>query len=261
MMLALAIAGGILGLGKGIASSIARNAEYKAKLEELNRSKESLDKQYSQAQSSLNLQKTQAQAQTSEANTELNLLAIQTEQNRAVALGQASRAGSLASQIASSQVATLAVENQKTEGTALQQVATSGFRNSGTAGNVLENAQRSSDDSLALARQQIGLSHVQTYSSALNAYTSATEQTEAYRRQVDANNSNLARVQEEIDLSLSQAKEMYDMNAGNLQEDIDYMKTTGRITTGWAMAGDIFGGLYEGARSMVNTNTGKWLWE
>jgi len=243
------IAGGLLGLGGGASKAKQREAEYQDKLQDLNRQKEILDTQYSQAKDSYNLATQQAKMKTQESNTELALLGRETIENRDLAIDQTGKAGSMQSAINASQLATLAIQNQMQVGQATQQAATSGFRGSASAMNQVTNAQLATEMATEQARMQSKLSNYQTYASAVGTYTSATQQAEAYSRQIDLNKSELSRQLESFDLQMGQQKEMYDLQGGYLSSDIHYMETEGKKALQSAKGWDIVGGTIGGALS------------
>lgn len=243
------IGGGLLGLGGGVSKSKQREAEYQDKLQELNRQKEVLDTQFSQAKDSYNLASTQARERTEETNTELALLGKETLENRDLALGQTGKSGAMQSEINAMQLATLAIQNQMQVGQATQQAATSGFRGSASAMNQVTNAQLATEMATEQARMQSKLSNYQTYASAVRTYTSATQQAEAYNRQIDQNKNELDRQLVSLDLQMNQQKERYELEGGYLSSDIEYMKTEGRKALRSAQTWDILGGTLSGALS------------
>jgi len=253
LLAALAIGGAIGGLLKGSASANARQADYEDKVEELNRSKETLTTQYSQAGASDALARSQALLVAKENKAEFNLLADETLANRDMAITQKGKASSMESQINATQIATLAVENEKAMGAAGQQVATSGFRGTGTAGNVADEAKRAAAVSLAQAKAQNNLVNFQSYASAVSAYTSANQQIASYKRKVDAVDSDYQRNIASLDLRKAQTKELYDQQSGFLTEDIGYMEGEGYTAMKQASAldvlGGLFGGLFDGAKA------------
>ena len=87
------IAGGLLGLGRGIGKAKQREAEYQDKLEEIQRQQTILDTQFNQARQSYDLGVSQARESTAEANAELDLLATETIVNRDRVVGQTQKAG------------------------------------------------------------------------------------------------------------------------------------------------------------------------
>ena len=245
------LAGIALGAINGISQMNQRNAEYQDKLDELNYQHDQLDLQYSQAQQSNALAAQQAQDQTAEANAEMNLLADQTIGNRDTAVKQTAQSGSMQSHLNALQMATLNVQNKQTEGAASQQVATSGFRNSGTAGNVLENAKRSSQMSTQQAQLQADMSNFQTYASALNTFTSANQQADAYRRQIEGNNNALDDQLEQLQLQMNQTTETYELQGGYIGSQIEYMEGEGRDALDQANGWGFFGSVLSGALSFV----------
>ena len=245
------IGGGLLGLGSGLSKAKQREADYQDKLEDLNRQKQLLDTQFSQAKQSHELATDQAKAQVSEANAELNLLGQETIDNRDMALDQTAKAGSMQSEVNAMQLATLAVQNTQQTGEARQQAATSGFRGSGTALNLVDNADRQAQSSTAQARMQSKLSNYQTYASAVSNYTSATQQAEAYARKIQQNQNDLERHLASLDQNLGHAQELYELQGGYLASDIQYMNTEGKDALAgamfWDAAGGMFGGAFNGA--------------
>lgn len=243
----MAIAGGVLGLAKGISKQNQRKQEYEDKIQELERQQAMLDTQYSQAKESVGLATEQSKIVAAENKAELNLLATETIANRDMSIGMTAEAGSMQSEINAMQVATLAVQNQQQEGQARSQAASSGFRGTGTAMNLVDNATRQGDASMSQARMQSKVSNFQTYGSALSTYTSANQQAEAYERRIVQTEKQLERDLQKYDLQLSQAKETYDQKGGYLAADLTYLEGDGKKALGWARTMDVVGGVFSGA--------------
>lgn len=243
----MAIAGGVLGLVKGISKQNQRKQEYDDKIQDLERQQAMLDTQYSQAKESVGLATEQSKIVAAENKAELNLLATETIANRDMSIGMTAKAGSMQSEINAMQVATLAVQNQQQEGQARSQAASSGFRGTGTAMNLVDNATRQGDASMSQARMQSKVSNFQTYGSALSTYTSANQQAEAYERRIVQTEKQLERDLQKYDLQLSQAKETYDQKGGYLAADLAYLEGAGKTALGWARALDVVGGAFSGA--------------
>lgn len=249
ILLALGMLGG---LAKGIASANSRNAEYQDKLEELNRSQEQLDQQYSQAKDSYSLSVDQAKDSLADTNKELGLLANETLANRDLAIKQTAKSGGMQSQLDAAQIATLAVQNEQSVGAANQQAATSGFRGTGTAKNVMENTQRSADDAIAQARMQSDLSKYQTYASAVNTYTDANQRVASYQRQIEQNQTDSDRQLEALQLQMEQTTDSYNLQGGYLASDLEYLQTKGKSAMQFGATMDLFGGLFSGASAGAN---------
>lgn len=247
LLLIGAIAGGALGLASGVSKSKQREAEYRDKLEDLNRQKQVLDTQFNQAKESHQLATTQAKEQVSEANAELDLLGQETIDNRDMALEQTSKAGSMQSEVNAMQLATLAVQNTQHTGDARQQAATSGFRGTGSALNLVDNAKRSAQSATSQAKMQSKLSNYQTYASAVSNYTSANQQAAAYARKIDQNKNELDRQLTKLDQNLSHTQDMYQLQGGYLASDIEYLKSEGKDALKDAQLWDIAGGTLGGA--------------
>lgn len=246
MLIGMAIAGGVLGLAKGISKQNQRKQEYDDKIQELERQQAMLDTQYSQAKESVALATKQSKAVAAENKAELNLLATETIANRDMSIGMTAEAGSMQSEINAMQVATLAVQNQQQEGQARSQAASSGFRGTGTAMNLVDNATRQGDASMSQARMQSKVSNFQTYGSALSTYTSANQQAEAYERRIVQTENQLKRDIKKYELQLRQAKDTYDQKGGYLTADLTYLKEDGKKALGWARALDVVGGVFSG---------------
>ncbi len=244
------IAGGILGLGKGIGKAKQRELEYQDKLEEIQRQQTILDTQFNQARQSYDLGVSQAKESTSEANAEQELLAIETIVNRDRVVGQKQKAGAMESVVNAMQLAELQVQNTQQTGAARQQAATSGFRGTGTAQARVENAISAGDAAKDITQKQNKIARFQTYSSALNTYISANQQEDAYRRKIEMNERALGRDLAKLDLGLAQAREMHELKGGYLASDLEYLKTEGRkALTGaqvWDVIGGGLGGVFQG---------------
>jgi len=248
-----AIGGGILGLFSGWGNANARQDEFDDKKEDLGRQEEVLDSNYSQAQSSYNLATTNANAVAQENKDEYNLLADEALANRDTTLKQTATNGSEQSKINAMQLATLTVQSKQVEGSANQSVATSGFRNSGTAMNLVDNAKSSNADTIKQARMQSKLANSQTFTQAVNNYTSANQQIDAYQRRVELTESQLQRDLGKLDLQMDQTTDTYDLQGGYLTADIDYMNSDkAESALWWAKAGDFIGGAVDGASSVYS---------
>jgi hypothetical protein len=237
------IAGGLLGMGRGIGKAKQRELEYQAKLEEIQRQQTILDTQFNQARQSYDLGVSQARESTAEANAELDLLATETIVNRDRVVGQTQKAGAMQSVVNAMQLAELQVQNTQQTGAARQQAATSGFRGTGTAQARVENAISAGEAAKNIAQKQNKIATFQTYSSALNTYTSANQQEDAYRRKIEMNESALGRELAKLDLGLAQAREMHELQGGYLASDLEYLKTEGRRALDSAKTWDVIGGI------------------
>lgn len=237
------IAGGLLGMGRGIGKAKQREAEYQDKLEEIQRQQTILDTQFNQARQSYELGVSQARESTAEANAELDLLATETIVNRDRVVGQTQKAGAMQSVVNAMHLAELQVQNTQQTGAARQQAATSGFRGTGTAQARVENAISAGEAAKDIAQKQNKIATFQTYASALNTYTSANQQEDAYRRKIEMNESALGRELAKLDLGLAQTREMHELQGGYLASDLEYLKTEGKKALDSAKVWDVFGGI------------------
>jgi hypothetical protein len=249
LLLIGAAVGGLIGLAQGANNANVRQAEYDDKLEDLNRQKAILDKQYTQSQQSYDLSKDQLNESTDYANTELNLLGDQTIKNRDTSLNQTATIGAKQSEINALQIATLDIQNKQQVGSANQAAATSGFRGSGSALNVLNNTRTLTQDARKQATMQSNLSNYSTFASAVNNFTNANQQHDAYMRKIDENEFMRDQQLESMNLQMEQTKDMYDLQGGYLASDIEYMDGEGRDALKTAQAFDILGGIFSGAVS------------
>lgn len=253
--IAAAITGGLaggLGAFRGTNKAKQREAEYQAKLEELEQSQKELDLSFNQAKESYNLGVSQARAEIGEANKENELLAKQTLENRDMQLGHASRTAADQSKVSTNQLATLAVDLKQQEAEATQASATSGFRGTGSALNLVDNAKSRSKTTLAAARMQKEVSEYQSYASAVQNYTSLNQQEAAYRRKIEQNNSSLHRELARLDLQMHQAEGMHELRGGYLGDQIEYMKTEGSKAVKEAGIWDVINGTIDGIMQGVS---------
>lgn len=250
LMVLGAVAGGVIGAVGGKNKADQREAEYKDKLEDLQRQQTILDTQFNQARQSYDLGVSQATSNTSEANAELGLLATETIVNRDRVVGQTQKAGAMQSVVNAMQLAELQVQNTQQTGEARQQAATSGFRGTGTAQARVENAISAGDAATGIARKQNQIARFQTYSSALNSYTSANQQEDAYRRKIVMNENALERELTRLDLGMQHAGDMHELQGGYLASDLHYLKTEGRETLDdarkWGIISGGVGGFFQG---------------
>ena len=94
---------------------------------------------------------------------------------------------------------------------------------------------------------QSKLSNYQTYASAVNSYTSATHQADAYTRKIEQNKNDLDRQLAMLDQNLTQAEETYQLQGGYIGSDIEYLKTDGKKALGDAQFWDVAGSVLNGA--------------
>ena len=214
-----------------------------------------MDKQYTQSQQTYDLSKEQLNENTDYANAELNLLGDQTIKNRDTSLGQTATIGARQGEINALQIATLDIQNKQQVGSANQAAATSGFRGSGSALNVINNTKTLTQDARKQATMQSNLSNYSTFASAVNNYTNANQQYDAYMRKIDENEFMRDQQLESMNLQMKQTKDMYDLQGGYLASDIDYMNNEGKDALNTAKGFDILGGLFSGILGGATTGS------
>ncbi len=232
----------MLGLILGIVSRWQqRDAEYKSQMQDLDRQKDQLNEQNKQFQESYGLAVSTAKDRTSEQNAELDLLGKQTVGNRDTSLGVTAKGQEMQQGVEQMQLATLVVDASKAEGVAVQQAASSGFRDDGTLMDSVDQVNRDSSDSIRQAKAQLSLSRYATFQGAKQAYTSATQQADAYQRQIAMNSNELQRQLGELALKKQQVDETFKRQSGYIDSDINYMNTTGKTLKTLANHADMFG--------------------
>lgn len=250
LLLGLGIASAVSGIFGASSRWAQRNAEYQSQMQDLDRQKNQLDEQNRQFQESYGLAVSTAKDRTSEQNAELDLLGQQTVGDRDASLGVTAKGQEMQQGVEQMQLATLVVDASKAEGVAVQQAASSGFRDDGTLMDSVEQVNRDTSDSIRQAKAQLSLSRYSTFQGAKQAYTSATQQADAYQRQVEMNSSELQRQLGELALKKQQVDETYKRQAGYIDSDINYMQTTGKNLKNLANHADLFASMVSGANSI-----------
>lgn len=153
--------------------------------------------------------------------TEQNRLKGITTELQARALKTSTASSVMQSGLETQQLAELNVQTAQAEGQAVQAVASSGFRKSGSALSVISNQQQTNRMATQSLQGQINLTRFNRYNNALSAYTqseiqkagydaaiqnqvlltsaSIDEMTRQYERDMQANQTSLERVGEDIE--------------------------------------------------------------
>lgn len=235
------IIGGMLGAVKGGFNAIASNIQYDEKLKALNQKRSDLLADYNQSVAHAN-------ASANESITNLNANIMNTRFGRDMSLGTSARSIADQQTIAGMQIAELQVQAREAQGSAIQSVATSGVRRmTDSEGNVMNapvfRTDRANERSLALERAKNSLSLGQSINQARASYIDSTMNIDAYKRQIQFTQNELARTLEKYELSFTQQNR-------DLTRDIDYMNGTGRRLQNWAnffgVATNIFSGFSSG---------------
>ena len=243
----LTIAALALGAASSTWNRVVQSQETK---KELKTQKSNLETSYNNAVSQnsayYGLMRQNATNNTTRANAYLNKQTGYLEANRDNAVEVAGRVLKDQTAINQAQIAALKIEGAKAEGAGVQQAATSGFRGTGSALNAKLDASESYRRSVATAQAQANLQRYSSYQDAVNAYTSATQQAELYKKQVEMNNSAL---QDQLNMYNKQQEwaktnldTQYEQNKKAIQNDIEYMNDWRYFTAqALGIGADMFG--------------------
>lgn len=233
----------IAALGMAAASSVwNRVVQDEENRKALQNSKSRLETSIEDNTAYYGLQKLDAKNSTDRANEYLNQQTGYVEANRDNAAKVAGRVLKDQGAINAAQIAALKVDGSKAVGVGVQQAAVSGFRGTGSALNAMYDASESYRRSVATAQAQANLQRYSSYQDAVNAYTSATQQAELYKKQVEMNNAALTDKLALLDKQQEMSKKQLQYQLDDVNSDIDYMNSSSYfIAQALGIGADMFG--------------------
>lgn len=225
----------------GFTKSKSHNAEQENNIRQVTNAKTDLTDQYNQYVEKLNLGNKNLATNLNTSNSLLQNSANTTIENRDNALNYSASFISEQRNLNNIQMRELGVQNTQSENALVQRVALSGFRNTGTMNNIVEEQQRVNRINESIKRQAFQMDERANLESAKNSYVNGTYSAYGSMDSIESNMQKYEQTLGENALQTKQNKETYDKEMQRYNEDLNAIRTSGKLSRDAGIASGVFG--------------------